>query len=99
MINPDIPIHGDGSAYVQIHNHSDIPFELIATGKREEISFPGRIILHANTTVLFRVSGKSETLSGTKKFKLPYVVNNCWIAPEQGLPVTLTIRTTFYPEE
>jgi hypothetical protein len=99
IVNPVVSIHGDGRTTIQIRNCSDVSFDLIAEGELEEISFPRQITLYANKTVLLRVSGKSESLSGTKELKLPYKVKNCLIAPELGLPVTLPINITFHPEK
>jgi hypothetical protein len=97
IINPDVTITGKGRANIQIHNNSQIDFELIASGTSDEISFPSKIILYADKTVLLKISAKSETLTGTKKIHLPYKVENLLVAPQQGLSIELPININFIP--
>jgi hypothetical protein len=99
IVNPDVSIRGKGGTTIQIQNHSDVSFELVSDGELEEVAFPGEITLYANKTVLLRVSGKSESLSGRKKLTIPYIVKNCLVAPEKGLSVTFPLTITFHPKE
>jgi len=99
IINPDVTITGKGSVNIQIHNNSQIDFELIADGKSDEISFPSKITLYTDKTVLLKISAKSETLTGTKKIRLPYKVENLLVAPQQGLNIELPININFIPAD
>ena len=97
IINPDVTITGKDRVNIQIHNNSQIAFELIADGTSDEISFPSKITLYADRTVLLRIRAKSETLTGTKKIRFPYKVENLLVAPQQGMSIELPINITFIP--
>jgi hypothetical protein len=97
IINPDVTIKGKDRVNIQIHNNSQIDFELAANGDSDEISFPSKITLYADKTVLLRIRAKSETLTGTKKICLPYKVENLLVAPQQGLSLELPININFIP--
>ena len=99
IINPDVTITGKGRVNMQIHNNSQIDFELIADGKSDEISFPSKITLYADKTVLLKIRAKSKTLTGTKKICLPYKVENLLVAPQQSLSIELPINVTFIPAD
>jgi hypothetical protein len=98
IMNPEVSLKGKSSAYIQIHNESDISFELTAEGEVEGLSTPNALTLHAGKTVLFAIRGKSDDLSGTEKIIAHYRVNNLLIAPGKGLPVELEIEVTFMPK-
>ena len=95
--NPDVTIRGRSRVYIQIHNNSDISFELTVNGEVEDISVPENITLYADKTVIFGIRGKSGTLSGRKNIHIPYKVENLLIAPEEGLPVEFIINVDFIP--
>ena len=99
IINGDVTIKGKGAVNIQIRNKSEIDFELEADGAVDGISAPGNIMLYGDKTVLFRIRGKSEKLSGRKKMRLPYKVKNLLIAPEKSLREELIINVDFVPVE
>lgn len=72
-----------GTISVEIRNRSDIDIELERTGKQG----PRAVTLAANATTIFktRVGKTAEVV------ELSYVVRNFRIAPDKGLPVSLTI--------
>lgn len=95
VINPEGELRGKGRLYVQIHNASDVPFNLRRTGQIEEVTFPASIELPAGRTVLLEVRGTGKAAASARQFALPYVVENLLVAPEQGLPTTLQVGVTF----
>jgi len=95
--NPQVTLKGENSVNIQIHNNSDINYELVADKSLDELSFPSHITLEANKTVVLRVSGKMKDLNASKKIVLPYVVKNLLIKPEKGLPVELKLKVKFVP--
>jgi hypothetical protein len=99
ILNPSVSIKGSGSATIQIHNRSDLMFELASEQVIEEISFPKAIKLYPEKTMRFQIQGKSKILSGKKKFEFPFVAKNILVAPENGLPIQLTIEVNFIPEQ
>ena len=99
MHNPNMTLKGKGRTITQIHNKSDVSFELITAGDVQNISIPERITLYAGKTILFTVRATSDTLTGYREVTIPYTVKNLLIAPEEGLPVELKINMTFIPAE
>jgi len=97
MVNPSLTIKGKQRIYLQIENKSDLNYKLIATQKFKEISTPDSLTLLAGKIVLLDISSKSKTLSGKKKFKLPFIVKNLLVAPNKGMSIELPVEITFIP--
>ncbi len=95
--NPQVTIKGTNGVNIQIHNDSDISYELVSDTTLTNVSFPSNITLDAHKTVLLRVRGKVKDLNATKEIALPYVVKNLLIEPAKGLPVELKLNVTFVP--
>jgi hypothetical protein len=93
--SPKIKIVGKGTKWVQIHNASDVRFELEAAGEVEGLSVPKEASLPAGKTALFQVSGVSNDAAGSRSFSLPYRVKNLLVAPDEGLRVALGLEVTF----
>ncbi|MCJ7811709.1 Sb-PDE family phosphodiesterase [bacterium] len=93
--NPNVIMEGKSSQYIQITNTSDVPFILERRDILDSIDIPDRLTLYQNRTVMMRIRGKNEELSGEKIVSLPYTVTNLWSAPDQGLPVQLNLNITF----
>jgi predicted metal-dependent phosphoesterase TrpH len=99
IINPKVVIKGEGSAYVQIRNKSEVDFELEAVGELEEVSGPASMTLYGEKVNLLRLKGKREDVSGKKEIRLPYKVKNLWVEPEEGLRAELVVNVNFIPAE
>jgi len=99
IINPNVSIKGTGTAKIQIRNRSNLIIQLDSENEIEEISVPEEIKFYPDKTIIFQLKGKSKSLSGKKKFSIPFVGKNLLIAPEMGLPVALTIEVDFIPEQ
>lgn len=81
----------NGELNVQVHNSSCITFELQATGKTDNITFPEQATLYAGKTVLGKIKAEgNQPLPET--MVLQYVVKNLLIAPDKGLPVVVKHR-------
>jgi hypothetical protein len=76
IINSDVTLKGETPVYVQIHNKSEIDFELVAEGAADDILAPPDITLYGDKTVLFKITAKSEELSGKKQVRLVYRIKN-----------------------
>lgn len=98
ILTPETTIKGTNRAIVQIRNDSDLLFELIAMGSREEISFPEKMLIFPKRTMEFPVRGKSKSLAGKKEIILPFIVKNLLSAPDQGVPIDFKIVIQFLPE-
>ena len=78
------PHHQDGNTlWVEMKNSSHLTYELKRTGD----AGPESITLEADATIIVQL----ETDGGSGEITLGYVVENVLIAPNKGLPVTLTI--------
>jgi 3',5'-nucleoside bisphosphate phosphatase len=97
LLNPGITIKGKGSAFVQIHNNSDVDYQLTGEQPRAEITVPTRLTLKAGRTVLLQVRGTSDRQDGKRNYDLRYTVRNLKITPDKSLQVTLPIEVTFVP--
>ncbi len=95
LLNPKVKIVGKGRAYVQIHNSSQVCFELEKAGDVSGLSVPENIKLHPNKTMLFKIQNKVEGKTGSQKIKIPYDVKNMLVTPDQGLPVELNVEVEF----
>lgn len=99
--NPRIRIVGKGRVWVQIHNASEVRYELEAAepaGDGEAVdglSVPKAASLPAGKTALFPVSGVSTDATGSRSYRLPYRVKNLLAAPDEGLRVTIDLEVTF----
>ncbi|HNR97729.1 MAG TPA: Sb-PDE family phosphodiesterase [Planctomycetota bacterium] len=99
--NPRIQIVRKGRAWVQIHNASEVRYELEAAepaGAEESsagLSVPKAASLPAGKTVLFPISGVSDEAAGSRSYRLPYRVKNLLTAPNEGLRVTIDLEVTF----
>jgi predicted metal-dependent phosphoesterase TrpH len=79
---------------VQIHNRSDLDYVLERTEGLAELSFPKKINLPAQKTVLLAVTAK-ENQEGLKKVRLPYRVTNLLVGPDQPLTATIDLDVSF----
>lgn len=97
--NPSLTLEGRKTALLRIHNDSDVTYQLSGSNRFEEASVPERIELLSGRTVLVPVRGLSKTLSGSRRLRLSYSVDNAKIAPDQGLPVVFDIEVQLVPAE
>jgi hypothetical protein len=98
ILSPDLTIKGRGRVHMQIHNISDVDLVIEADGECETVSFPGKIIIPAHKTVLVRLTGKMEDLSGKKTARFPVKITNFWTAPETALTTRLIVPLKFEKE-
>jgi predicted metal-dependent phosphoesterase TrpH len=96
--NPRLEIAGEGSAFLQISNDSDLDYELKGGQDYAEIAVPESLVIQAGKTVLLPVRAKSEDQTGSRRFALSYTVQNLKIAPETGMPVEFNIEVSFVSE-
>ncbi|MDW7681730.1 MAG: Sb-PDE family phosphodiesterase, partial [bacterium] len=92
--NQEISIRGKGRASLQIHNNSDLTFELSAIKTLSELTFPERLTLPARKTTVLQLKGTADNVAESKNIKLPYQVENLLVEPGKGLPISLPVRVT-----
>ncbi len=96
--NPAITIRGRDRAYVRIENTSDITYRLLRVVGPAAIRVPDEVYLEANATSILEVRGLTEDLRDIRKIKVSYVADNLKIAPDTGMPVSLSLEVTFEPQ-
>jgi len=97
VLTPKITMRGSRSAYLQITNRSDLPIKLISSYKGDKLRIPEHITLFPDKTVSFSIRATSRGFSGSERVRLPFIVDNFYVAPEKGMPVEMTIDVTFIP--
>jgi hypothetical protein len=98
VLQQPVEFKGKQSRNLQIHNASDIPYDLENIAKPEELSVPARIVLAPRRTVLFQVRSLVSTRSEELEVKPVYRIRNLLVGPEEGLEVELPFRARFRPE-
>lgn len=98
LLNEQLILHGKKRVYLQIHNSSDIDYELTLSKEPDELIVPSGITLFANRTVMLEIQAKDTGSSWDKTIKIPYVVKNLVIEPDKGLPVSFDVMIKYYPE-
>jgi len=93
--DPSAKIAPKGHVNFQIHNASEIDFELELAGPVEQFEAPKSLTLAADRTVLFGVRSQNAEAKGKVQLEIPYVVKNLKTAPDTGLPVTLKMKVEF----
>ena len=73
--------------WVEIENNSDIDIDLERTGTQG----PGKLTLAANATTILSTGIGAKADEAPAQLELSYIARNFLIAPDKGLPVTLTI--------
>ena len=101
VLTSQASITGNGWANISITNTSCVPYVLEADGESEYLTFPRRLTLPANRTVMMRIQRKDgATVSGNRRTALPYRVTNLITGPGEYLAVEITVRVEFIsPEE
>lgn len=97
--DPNITLKGRKRAAIQIHNKSQVPFELVSAGEVQDLSVPENITLYPDKTAIITLRAISDALTDHRRVSIPYKVENLLIAPEEGLPVNLDIDVTFIPAD
>jgi len=95
MEDPSAKIAPKGRVNFQIHNASEIDYELELAGPVEQFDAPKSLTLAADRTVLLSVQSQNAEAKGKVRLEIPYVVKNLKIAPDAGLPVTLKMTVEF----
>ncbi len=99
ILNPDPVVKGQGSAFLQVHNLSEVDIALEAEGENEYVTFPQSVTLPGHKTVILRLQGKTKTQSGLEEIDLPYRVTNFWGTPQTGISSKLRVRIQFASQE
>lgn len=92
VLNPKFPLRGTERKLVQIHNISDVNYELELAEDHKQINALKGITLNARQTVLLQVSGRSKEQSGGGKVALRYRVKNLLYGPREPLVVSINIE-------
>jgi predicted metal-dependent phosphoesterase TrpH len=91
-------VKGKKATMVQIHNRSDVDYELELVDQPENLDVEKRLVLLGRKTVLLEIktSAKNKT-SGTVALK--YRVTNLLVGPDEPLTITLPVKVTVVTAE
>lgn len=89
--NPRLAIKGTGRVYAQVHNNSDIRYQLRRRGDLGDVVVPDALKLAPQRTTLVELRGRATAEPGRKTLSLPYTVENLLVQPNRGLDVTLAV--------
>jgi hypothetical protein len=99
LLKSKIILTGTDRVLLQIHNDSEIPYQLNRAGQVKGLQFPGALTLPAQKTILAEVKSTSADQSGTRNVALPYRVTNVLVGPATALRVAFKLEVTFKPRE
>ena len=85
-------------AILRLKNNSDLPLTLVADGAVDGVSYPDKVVIPADATVVIMVS-KKGTEPGVRMVELPFVVQNFHTSAEQSLKVLLPIEIKTVQED
>lgn len=97
VLNSAAEFRSTGSVLVQIHNDSEIEYQLERDGEVAGLTFPSSLTLPPLKTVLAKVQVTSMEPAGKRDVGLPYRVTNLLVAPEQALRVELPLQIVIVP--
>lgn len=93
----ELPLKGTRRGYVQIHNHSNVNFELERIEQVPGVAVPANVTLHGGRTSLFQVSGVKDAPAGRREVRARYRVLNLLVAPEQALEIEIPFTVNQQP--
>lgn len=106
ITTPELVITGNGSAVLQICNHSDVDFVLAFDNDSGDVVAPAGVTLYANRTARLTIRKKAPVAAqgqtpkevlGKKRITLPVTVKNLYVKPETGLSDDLVFTVRFEP--
>lgn len=98
VLHQPIALRGGRTHNLQIHNHSDIPFELEIATPAPEITAPASVILPAGRTVLLPIRARDGLDAGPYTARPVYRILNLLVAPNTGLEAEVPIEVSFTAE-
>jgi hypothetical protein len=99
IAGPPVTITGNGGAYLQIRNDSDIRYEIETTGTSEPVSLPKQFVLPAGETVILPIRKTAKEAFGRKIARVPVTVKNLYAEPEKGLVDEIEFTVNFQRPE
>lgn len=92
LVDSDLRFNGNKKVNLQLHNNSDIDFDItfIQYGK-EIFEFPVEVKVPAQKTILVPVKLNNSSAKYTS-YKIPVRVNNIFIGPEEKLLTTIEVN-------
>ncbi len=97
VLTPQVQVRGDGEAYVQIANDSDLTYTLRPAADDPDLQFPREVRLPGGKTALLEVRGRAKDRQGERALRLPCAVTNLLIAPNVPLTVELPFTVNLVP--
>jgi hypothetical protein len=95
VVTPQLTVTGNGSAFLQICNTSDVAFEIETTGATEPVSLPKAFLLPAGKTVIVPIRKTAKEVFGRKSVRIPVAVKNLFTEPEKGMAEEIGFMVDF----
>jgi hypothetical protein len=94
VLTPQLTLQGQRRAYAQVHNDSDLDFQLERREGSDALQAPQTLTLPAHQTVLMEVKARRGQ-TGTTTVPIVYSVTNLLVGPDQPLSTRLELNVTF----
>ena len=95
IVSPQITFIDKEITYIQIHNDSDIDYEIETTGESELVSLPKHFVLYGGKTSIIQAHKKAKNVYGRKTVHIPVIIKNLYTEPEQGMADELDFSIRF----
>jgi hypothetical protein len=92
IINPSVTIQGNGRALLQVQNLSEVTMVLETSPIISWFTIPQKIIIPGGKTAGIILQATKEMPGGVHDLKIPMVVKNFLVGPEEGMEVELVVR-------
>ncbi len=91
VLNNPLRIENKVTKYIQLHNNSDVDYDLSRINSVDGFSYQKHVVLKAHQTTLIEIKGTSAEIKDRAKLKLIYEVTNLTVAPAENLKVEIEV--------
>ncbi len=95
VLNPTVTLRGTQRVYLQIHNDSDLTYQLEFPGLDEDLEHPRELKLPGDRTALLSIRAKQTQRAGERVVELPCRVKNLLVRPDSPLNAALRFTVRF----
>ncbi len=98
VISQPVGLKGNGFAYVQVINESDLVFRLKMDEGLKGFGYAPEVLLYPGRIGIMPLQSLDGDKEGEAEISIPFKVTNLFTGPEENLGVTLDMRVIFLPE-
>lgn len=93
--NPEVSLRPKQRVYLQLHNDSDVPFELELADDVPDLSVTRDLTLHAGKTTLLSLQRGAGGDPGEREVAITYRVKNVLVGPYEALKAAVRVKVRF----